>query len=224
MLVFKGIEVTFQNGGPVYRKGNNTIEIAAGTSEDKWKINGILHRIDGPARTILIFGRKYLNWYDHGKLHRVDGPARICYRYDDNNDDFYQGWHTHDKLHRLNGPALTSDTFMYWYIHGIEYTFMQFMQRKIRSKVIALVRLMQGNTGMPGTMVWAEGMGRFHRNRGFGLGLGPDIRKTFIGIDREGEYESEYSNCHLYFIAKGMGLAATMEMPREELILLCSGK
>ena len=37
-----------------------------------WKLNGYLHREDGPAIEILD-GTKY--WYINGRRHRVDGPA-----------------------------------------------------------------------------------------------------------------------------------------------------
>ena len=38
----------------------------------EWYVNGIQHRLDGPAY-ISAFGTKW--WYVDGKLHRIDGPA-----------------------------------------------------------------------------------------------------------------------------------------------------
>jgi hypothetical protein len=37
-----------------------------------WKLNGELHREDGPA---IEYTSGYKAWYLNGKLHRVDGPA-----------------------------------------------------------------------------------------------------------------------------------------------------
>jgi hypothetical protein len=37
-----------------------------------WRLNGELHRVDGPA---IEFEDGDKGWYLHGKVHRVDGPA-----------------------------------------------------------------------------------------------------------------------------------------------------
>lgn len=39
-----------------------------------WRLDGKLHRIDGPA---IIHPNGYEAWYFMGKLHREDGPALI---------------------------------------------------------------------------------------------------------------------------------------------------
>lgn len=40
--------------------------------EIRWELNGVLHREDGPARSVRGWSHE---WYRHGKLHREDGPA-----------------------------------------------------------------------------------------------------------------------------------------------------
>jgi hypothetical protein len=37
-----------------------------------WKLNGELHRTDGPA---VEFPNGSMSWWDGGQLHRTDGPA-----------------------------------------------------------------------------------------------------------------------------------------------------
>ena len=38
----------------------------------EWRLNGKLHRIDGPAVELTDC---YKSWWFNGKLHRIDGPA-----------------------------------------------------------------------------------------------------------------------------------------------------
>jgi len=38
----------------------------------QWRLNGKVHRVDGPA---IIYPKGTKDWYVNGKLHRVDGPA-----------------------------------------------------------------------------------------------------------------------------------------------------
>ena len=45
---------------------------AAGTQE--WHVNGLLHRLDGPAR---IWPSGSQEWWVAGQWHRLDGPAVI---------------------------------------------------------------------------------------------------------------------------------------------------
>jgi len=56
----------------------------------RWKVNGLLHRTDGPA-VEFADGRK--EWLINGKRHREDGPAIE--------------WHDGDKFWYLNGERLT---------------------------------------------------------------------------------------------------------------------
>jgi len=49
------------------------------TQEHQWRLNGKLHRLDGPA---VIYDSGTEVWYKHGKLHRIGGPS-IIYGGDD---------------------------------------------------------------------------------------------------------------------------------------------
>ena len=63
--------------------------------DKQWRVNGALHREDGPA---IEFTDKHIGhkeWYLYGKLHREDGPA-VMY------DDGRVYW-------LLNGVSLTED-------------------------------------------------------------------------------------------------------------------
>lgn len=48
-------------------------ELKKTASGDRWFLNGLPHRIGGPA---IEFG-DFRVWYRHGLLHREDGPAII---------------------------------------------------------------------------------------------------------------------------------------------------
>lgn len=84
-----------------------------------WFYDNKLHREGGPAET----WRGTERWYRHGQLHREGGPAVIY-----NNPDFAhygdQEWWQNDELHRVDGPAIiiseTGDTC--WYIRNCPYS------------------------------------------------------------------------------------------------------
>ena len=61
-----------------------------------WRLNGKLHREDGPAIQF-ISGRR--DWYINDKLHREDGPAIEDY-------DGTKYWFINYKRHREDGPAI----------------------------------------------------------------------------------------------------------------------
>ena len=78
---------------------------------EEWRLNGKLHRMDGPAITQLN-GLK--EWWLNGKRHRMDGPAII---YIDGTEE----WWLNGKLHREGGPVITyDDGTEYWYYEGKE--------------------------------------------------------------------------------------------------------
>ena len=83
----------------------------------RWKLNGKLHREDGPAIE-LPNGTKH--WCINGKLHREDGPAI----------EWVSGtkeWYSKGQLHREDGPAYErADGYKEWYINGDELTKKQF--------------------------------------------------------------------------------------------------
>ena len=62
-----------------------------------WKLNGVLHREDGPA-VLGINGRH--RWYTHGLLHRIDGPAWI---------------------------SGADPNYMEWYLNGVEFELPDFI-------------------------------------------------------------------------------------------------
>tara|TARA_R100000951_G_scaffold106063_1_gene100301 strand:- start:2 stop:676 length:675 start_codon:yes stop_codon:yes gene_type:complete len=93
-------------------KNTNKTTNACGVTE--YRLNGELHREDGPA---VEYADEPGQWYLHGKLHREDGPAESM--------DNGHWWYLHGKLHREGGPAIEQllpfgeDTKMEeWYLHG----------------------------------------------------------------------------------------------------------
>jgi hypothetical protein len=71
-----------------------TVKVYSDCTE--WRLNGKLHRTDGPAIERANGDRL---WYLNGKLHRTDGPAI-------EHADDYREWYLNGKLHRTDGPAL----------------------------------------------------------------------------------------------------------------------
>lgn len=64
-----------------------------------WRLNGRLHRTDGPA---VEWPDGAVSWYAHGELHRFDGPAVAA-------PNGYLGWYVNGQQHRVDGPAATFD-------------------------------------------------------------------------------------------------------------------
>ena len=84
-------------------------EITDVNDRRKYRVDGILHRENGPA---IIWANGYQEWYKEDKLHRLDGPA-VIYATGD------QEWYKEDKLHRLDGPAVIyAAGDQYWYKEG----------------------------------------------------------------------------------------------------------
>lgn len=78
----------------------------------KWLLNGLLHRIDGPA--IDCKGGKK-EWWLNGLRHRTDGPAMKW-------SSGKQEWWFNGVLHRENGPAITyEDGSTEWWLNGKQY-------------------------------------------------------------------------------------------------------
>ena len=77
---------------------------------ESWTLDGMMHRVDGPAFIRPDLG--YVQWNKNGVIHRNDGPAVT-----------YPGgerWYKHGKLHRLGGPAVTKpDGSKIWYIKDL---------------------------------------------------------------------------------------------------------
>ena len=82
-----------------------------------WRLDGMLHRLDGPA--VIADGNTY--WYAFGRLHREDGPA-IEY------SNGTKCWHLNGYVHRLDGPAvMTWYGKKEWFIHGVEFSHEDFV-------------------------------------------------------------------------------------------------
>ena len=82
-----------------------------------YKLNGQLHRLDGPAAEYAD-GSKF--WYVEGKLHRLDGPAAEC-------ASGTKQWYVEGKCHRLDGPAIEyASGTKWWYVEGKWLTEKQF--------------------------------------------------------------------------------------------------
>ena len=96
----------------VDEKGNKT-----------WRLNGELHRLDGPAREN---ADGYKAWLINGKFHRIDGPAVIFANKD-------KAWYRNGKWHREDGPAVDYIGHKAWYLDGKELTeeeFNEFLKQK----------------------------------------------------------------------------------------------
>lgn len=79
----------------------------------EYRLDGLLHRTDGPA---VIHGIGY-DWYFKGKLHRGPsvGPARVTvYRWGKRKE-----WYEHGERHRIGGPAIIGSAgFVRYYEYG----------------------------------------------------------------------------------------------------------
>ena len=95
-IIKEEISKTLQEQGPVYD------EI---TGSKMWKLNGKLHREDGPA-VVLSDGPNSIKthpgkkeWWVKGKRHREDGPAVEL-------PVGYKEWWVNGTRHREDGPAI----------------------------------------------------------------------------------------------------------------------
>jgi len=96
--------------GELHRKDGPAVEYTDGYKA--WWLHGMRHREDGPAIE-RADGTKA--WYLHGVLHREDGPA-VEYT------DGYKAWYLHGEMHREDGPAIEyADGTKAWYLHGNWY-------------------------------------------------------------------------------------------------------
>jgi antitoxin component YwqK of YwqJK toxin-antitoxin module len=99
--------VEYKLNGKLHREDGPAIEIADETKY--WYRDGKFHREDGPAMELADGTKK---WYLDGKLHREDGPAV----------EYASGtkyWYRDGKLHREDGPAIEySYGTKKWYLDG----------------------------------------------------------------------------------------------------------
>lgn len=74
-----------------------------------WFLDGLLHRVDGPA---VEYENGHRVWYLNGQFHREDGPA-IEYM------DGAKAWYLNGIRHRIDGPAvIRPDGTREWYLDG----------------------------------------------------------------------------------------------------------
>jgi hypothetical protein len=93
------------------------------TGTKYWRLNGNLHREDGPAIE-WVGGNK--SWYLNGKLHREDGPA-VEYA------NGTKKWGLNNKIHREDGPAIEyPNGYKEWYLNDVEYTKQEYYRELVR--------------------------------------------------------------------------------------------
>ena len=78
------------------------------SNNEEWWVNGIRHRVDGPALTNRI--GKF--WYRNGLRHRDDGPSQN-YTYG------HKEWYHNGVLHRKDGPAIINTRGKEWWVDGV---------------------------------------------------------------------------------------------------------
>ena len=97
--------------GKLHREDGPAVIWSTGTQE--WWVNGQRHRIDGPA---VIWSTGTQEWLVNGQRHRIDGPALIW------TEDDREEWYINGKLHREDGPAVIRDDIHNYYINGENIT------------------------------------------------------------------------------------------------------
>jgi hypothetical protein len=92
-----------------------TVKYEVTVSKDAkwWRVNGKLHRTDGPA---IEYANGHKSWCLNGKLHRTDGPAIEW-------ADGSKTWYLDGQLHRDDGPAVEwANGHRVWCLHGRHLT------------------------------------------------------------------------------------------------------
>ena len=91
----------------------------------EWRLNGILHREDGPAYE---HSDGYKSWYLNGQRHREDGPAI-------EGSDGSKNWWINGECHREDGPAVEyPDGSKLWWLNGQEYTESEYKKEMLKRK------------------------------------------------------------------------------------------
>ena len=93
-----------------------------------YSLNGVFHRLDGPAIDYFN-GTKF--WLQNGEFYRIDGPT-IEYA------DGSIAWYQNDLCHRLDGPAKEwTDGYKEWWFEGefIECNSQEEFERLIKLKL-----------------------------------------------------------------------------------------
>lgn len=105
----------YRLNGILHREDGPAVEYANGTRG--WYKNGIFHREDGPAIETL---KGNQIWFREGKYHRLGGPAILYIEAYESPGS--KSWLVDGKLHRLDGPAFEfpKDGIKTWAIYGEE--------------------------------------------------------------------------------------------------------
>jgi len=85
----------------------------------EWRLNGELHRTDGPA-VEFESGSKF--WYKNGQRHREDGPAIDLF-------DGSKDWFLNGKRHRVDGPASIHYNIEEYYLNGKELSYDDWLEQ-----------------------------------------------------------------------------------------------
>ena len=106
------------------------------THSKEWRLNGALHRTDGPAVERARYSKEANEWWVNGMRHRDDGPAveypsgtQIWYLNGEKQKELYIGpgkrktWKEgNGSIHRDDGPAIEfEDGSKEWYQHGCKH-------------------------------------------------------------------------------------------------------
>jgi hypothetical protein len=94
------------------RAGASTLPVGIPTMTEtdgkkEWRLNGLLHREDGPA----VDGPDGKMWYLHGILHREDGPA-----VEGVDDD--EGGYLNDMFQTEEDEPRNKEVYKAWYLNG----------------------------------------------------------------------------------------------------------
>lgn len=86
-----------------------TYEVKVYDGNKEWRMNGELHREDGPA---FEHANGDKHWYRNGKLHREDGPAQ-------EGVNGTKCWYINGNRHREDGPACEwANGNKEWWVNG----------------------------------------------------------------------------------------------------------
>ena len=116
-------DIEWKLNGKLHREDGPAIEWASGATE--WWKHGKLHREDGPART---WPDGSVNYFMFGERHREDGPAVVI-------PNILQEWWVNGKKHREDGPAVENeDGTVEWWLDGDQLTNAAFNDRMASKK------------------------------------------------------------------------------------------
>ena len=109
-----------------------TYTVTVDGARTEWRLNGKLHREDGPAIETAS-GTK--EWRLNGNLHREDGPAVEW-------SNGYNAWWLNGNLHREDGPATEyADGAKAWWLNGVRLTEAEHARRTSKAKQLTVAQV-----------------------------------------------------------------------------------